>query len=233
MDREQLESIFDRQAPEYDQLWSNLGAFRDGLYLLLGPLLSNRPSNSRVLSVGAGTGVEIAYLAREFPGWTFTAVEPSTGMLNACRRRAEEHGYASRCTFHEGYLDTLPDTGPFDAATCFLVSQFLLDKGARSDFFRAIAERLRPGAILASSDLVSDVSSKEYRSLLEVWLRMMAAAEVPTEAIERMREAYGRDVAVLPEREVEAIIVAGGFESPVKFFQAGLIHAWYSQSPSE
>jgi hypothetical protein len=30
---------------------------------------------------------------------------------------------------------------------------------------------------------------------------------------------------------VAAIIEAGGFETPVQFFQAGLIHAWHAKRP--
>jgi len=46
------------------------------------------------------------------------------------------------------------------------------------------------------------------------------------------REACERDVEVLPPAEVEAIIRSGGsggFDAPVPFFQAGLIHARYSK----
>ena len=46
---------------------------------------------------------------------------------------------------------------------------------------------------------------------------------------ERMREAYRRDVAVLPPSEVRDIITRGGFGSPVLFFQAGMIHGWYAK----
>jgi tRNA (cmo5U34)-methyltransferase len=41
-------------------------------------------------------------------------------------------------------------------------------------------------------------------------------------------------VAVLPPQDVRDIITLGGFDSPVLFFQAGLIHAWYAKrSPSQ
>ena len=165
-------------------------------------------------------------MAALFPGWTFTAVEPSPAMLTACRERAEAHGFLQRCSFHEGCLDSRPPAEPFDAATCFLVSQFILDAHERSAFFRAIAERLRPGALLASSDLASDLGSADQQSLLEVWFRTMAAADLSADALQRMREAHERDVAVRPAPEVERIIESGGFERPVQFFQAGLIHAW-------
>lgn len=153
-------------------------------------------------------------------------------MLNACRERAEANSYAQRCHFHEGYLDSLPAGEPFDAATCFLVSQFILDRRERAACFRAIGERLRPGGLLASSDLASDLSAPAQRSLLEVWFRTMATAELSTEALQRMRDACERDVGVLPPAEVEAIIQAGGFDAPVRFFQAGLIHGWFARVAS-
>lgn len=230
MDRDQIKTTFDRQAPTYDQQWSKLSALREGLHLLLGAVFATLPAQARILCVGAGTGAEIQHLASLFPGWTFTAVEPSPAMLSACRERAEAHGYAQRCRFHEGYLDSLPAGESFGAATSFLVSQFILDRRERAAFFRAIAERLRPGGLLASSDLASDLGSAAQRSLLEVWFRTMATTDLSAEALQRMRDAYERDVAVLPPAEVEAIIRASGFETPVPFFQAGLIHAWFSRA---
>lgn len=228
MDREQLRATFDQQASSYDQKWSRLAAFRDSLHLLIGSVLKELPVGARVLCVGAGTGAEIIYLAGRFPGWTFTAVEPSAGMLEACRRRAEGSGIAARCTFHEGYLDSLPEGAAFDAATCLLVSQFILDRRVRSDHFRAIARRLRPGGVLASSDLSADVNAAAYPGLLDVWLRTIAGPDISAEGIEQMCAAYRRDVAVLPAADIESIIVSGGFEPPVQFFQAGLIRAWYA-----
>lgn len=131
--------------------------------------------------------------------------------------------------FHEGYLGSLPGQDTFHAATCFLVSQFILDRQARIDFFAAIAARLRAGGVLASSDLASDVDSREYEALLETWMNMMGAAGVPTAGLEQMRAAYARDVAVLPPAQVASIIRSGGFDPPVMFYQAGLIHAWFSK----
>jgi tRNA (cmo5U34)-methyltransferase len=226
--RKEVEAIFDQQAASYDQQWAKMAAIRDGLNLLVGAVFADLPANAQVLCVGAGTGAEIIYLAQRFPGYRFTAVEPSAQMLDVCRRRTEEHGIASRCAFHQGYVDSLPPSEPFDAATAFLVSQFILEAEARSEFFRAIAERLRPGGYLASADLAAEIGSAAYQSLLEVWLRVMKAGEVAPEMMERVRVAYGRDVAVLPPENIGAIIVAGGFKTPIPFFQGGLIHAWYT-----
>lgn len=233
MDRDQLKATFDQQAASYDQKWARLAAFRDALHLLIGSVLGPLPADARLLCVGAGTGLEIAYLAARFPGWHFTAVEPSAGMLDVLRARARAEGFAERCTCHEGYLDSLPAGEPagegFDAATCLLVSQFILDAPARTAFFRGIATRLRPGGTLVSTDLAGDVSSPAYESLLQVWLRTITGASATPQAVEEMLAAYRRDVAVLPPPRVEALLVAGGFELPVPFYQAGLIHGWYAR----
>ncbi|MDR7191790.1 class I SAM-dependent methyltransferase [Luteimonas terrae] len=227
-----LVALFDQQAPGYDRQWAKTAAIRDCMYLLLEPLLAGLPEDAHVLCVGVGTGQELAHLAKTFPRWQFVAVDPSGAMIDACRTRAEAEGFAGRCRFHHGFLESLPTEAPFDAATCFLVSQFLVDRAARVRFFAGIAARLRPDGLLASSDLAFDTASPGYDVLLPAWMRMMSMADVSPEALQRIREAYGRDVAVLPPREVAAILEDGGFERPVPFFQAGLIHGWVSRVPA-
>lgn len=229
MRSDEIKAIFDQQAASYDERWARTAPIRDALHFLLEAVFAQLPADARMLCIGAGTGEEIAYLAKRFPGWSFTAVEPSGAMLEVCRDKAVRVGFASRCDFHEGYLESLPEQSHFDGATCFLVSQFILDREARADFFRAIAARLCPGAILASSDLASDVNSAQYDGLLQPWLTMMATAGISRDAVEQMRAAYARDVAILPPAQVASIIKSAGFSEPVPFYQAGLIHAWFSR----
>ncbi len=229
MDQAQVKAVFDQQAASYDTQWARTAPIRHCLHLLLDSQFAGLPADARILCVGVGTGAEMAHLAARNRGWRFTAVEPSGPMLDVCRQRAQQEGFAARCEFHEGYVASLPTVAAHDAATCFLVSQFILDRPARSAFFREIADRLKPGGLLASSDLASDVRSPEYDVLLAAWIRMMAAAEVSPEAMARMRKAYAEDVGVLPAADVASIIAAGGFERPVQFFQAGLIHGWVSR----
>ncbi len=219
-------------AATYDQRFAKLAPLRDALHLLISAVFADLPAEARVLCVGAGTGAELLYLAQKFPGWHFAVVEPSAPMLAVCRTKAEAAGITARCVFHEGYLNTLPPSEPFDAATSLLVSQFILAPEARTAFFRAIAERLRPGGYLATADLASDTASPAYQSLLDVWLRLLRETGSPPEQLEKLRVTYERDVAVLPLAQVGAIIAAGGFATPTLFLQTGLIHAWLTKRHS-
>lgn len=229
MHQDEIKALFDKQAATYDTQWAKTSPIRNCLHLLLGSLFAELSADAKILCIGVGTGDELLYLASQNPGWQFTAVEPSGPMLDVCRQRAEKEGVASRCHFHEGYLSSLPNSDSHDAATCFLVSQFILDESERTKFFMEIAARLKPSGLLASADLASDVESAEYEVLLHAWMNMMSASDIAPEAIERMRKAYANDVGVLAPAKIGSIIESGGFELPVQFFQAGLIHAWLSK----
>jgi tRNA (cmo5U34)-methyltransferase len=218
-----------KAAASYDEKAAGLASSREALFSLMCLIFAELPAEARILCVGVGTGTEMIALAQAFPQCHFTAVEPASAMLDICRQKAEENGITSRCTFHEGYLDSLPVSDPFDAATCLLVSQFLKEAAERSHFFNQIAQRLYLGGILISSDLVLGLSAPIHQSLIEVWLRMLGGSGWGEEDIERMRTAWSLHLAALTPPEIEAIIAAGGFDTPVLFFQTLFIHAWFSK----
>ncbi len=222
--------VFNQEcASSIDKKYAKLAPLIAALHLCMRIVLSDLPANAQILCVGVGTGAELIALAQAFSKWRFTAVEPSSPMIDVCRQRVEEVGIAPRCTFHNGFLDTLPESDPFDAATSILVSQFIKDKDERLDFFRGIASRLRSGGYLVSADLASDISTSAFKSLLEVWLKMLKYSDLPADEIEKFRTSHGNVVAVLPPQEVGEIIASSGFDSPVLFYQTLLIHAWYSR----
>ena len=230
MQNQEQAVVFDEQrATTYDERAAKIAPLRDTLHLLIRLILSELPTDARILCVGVGTGLELIYLAREFPQWQFTAVEPAPAMLEICRQKAEACGVASRCTWHEGYLDSLPASEPFHAATCLLVSHFLMQQEARRNFFNQIASRLCSQGYLVSADLASDVSSASYQSLCEIWTRMLEYAEYPKQDVKDFLAAHGRDVAVLSPNEVSSIIASSDFDKPTLFLQTLFIHAWYSR----
>jgi len=221
MNNEELKVLFDEQAAGYNKQWARTAPINNALYFLLESVFAELPSDARILCVGVGTGKELIHLANKFPGWRFTAVEPSGAMLDVCRHQTEETGISSRCNFHEGYLDSLPTGKTHDGATCFLVSQFILEKEARSAFFQQIANRLKPGGILASSDLSRDVGTENFEALFRVWFNMMSTVDASPEWMDKMKAAYKKDVVILPPASVASIIKAGGFEAQWNFYSQG------------
>ncbi|MFK5980376.1 MAG: class I SAM-dependent methyltransferase [Rhizobiaceae bacterium] len=234
MDTQDTPITFDQEcANSYDKKRERMAPLKDALHLCMRMVLSELPADAHVLCVGVGTGAELMYLARAFPEWKFTVVEPAAAMLQACRNQAKELGIFSRCVFHEGYLDTLPPSGAFDAATSILVSHFFMQQEKRSAFFNEIAARLRPGGFLVNADLASDISSQSSKSLFEVWIRMLKYSDFSSDEVEKFRRTFGKEVAVLPPQEVESLIATGEFERPVLFSQTLFIHAWYARKTTD
>ncbi len=230
MSEQKLDITFGKEmAAAYDKRAAKFAQIRDALNLLIRTILVDLPVNARILCVGVGTGSELLDLAQAFPQWQFTAVEPSAPMLDICRQRVEESSLTSRCTFHEGYLDSLPPADSFDAATCLFVSHFIMQPEERSELFHQIAIRLHPQGYLINADVAYDISSSDYPGILEIWFQVSKPAETPAEDIEKMRQAYGTVVALLPPAAVASIIAAGGFDAPVLCFQSLLMHAWYAR----
>ncbi|MBX3431896.1 MAG: class I SAM-dependent methyltransferase [Pirellulales bacterium] len=216
-------------ASNYDTRFAKLEPLQKCLHLLAAAVLADLPADAHLLCVGAGVGAEIVALAQQFPGWSFTAVEPSRPMLDVCRRRTAELGLDVRCDFHEGFLDSMGTERRYDAATSFLVSQFILDASERIAFYRSIADRLQPRGRLLTADLACDVDSPASQSLRDAWYRLMQYADLSAEQVAEMREAHRRQLAIVSPAEVRRMMELGGFEEPVSFLQTGLIHAWYAQ----
>ena len=78
----------------------------------------------------------------------------------------------------------------------------------------------------AWADLAWDTAAPDYPAMLQLWLRTMSGAGLDDAAIERIRVAYSRDVAVLPPDLVASLVADAGFDAPLRFHQAGMIHGW-------
>lgn len=218
--------IFDKShAENREKKLEKLAPLTDALHLCMQFAMMNLPENAHILCVGAGTGAEMLALARAFPNWHFTAVEPSNPMLSICREKIAEAGFEKRCIFHEGYLDSLPETALFDAATSILVSQFVKGDEARTNFFKGISERLKENGLLISADIAVDTEDAHFTPLIKSWKEMYIYNDMPADTFENSQQIM--DIQT-PEK-VASVIKAGGFQKPVLFKQTLLIHAWQTR----
>ncbi len=133
-------------------------------------------ASSRVLEIGAGTGIftlEIARRSREV-----VAVDISAGMLAVLQRKASAEGIANIRTV-TGNVETIALDGVFDGACAFLVFEYIADLPA---FLNRLAPRIRPGGTLyfitarrSLFRLVTQVGNAMRQGL---WLKARSRREV-------------------------------------------------------
>lgn len=204
----------DHAAGSYDQRIERLvPGYRLAIDLMASVLAVRRPPPMRVLVPGCGTGAELSAAAPALPGAGFTAVDPSAGMLDVARRKAEADGSQGRIDFHHGTLDGVPGAA-HDAAMLSLVLHFLPDDGAKRDLLRGIASHLRKGGALLLVDAVEmDGGDAALHDWLRRWGHDPAGAAT---VIERMQGAWHR----VPEDRLVRLLEQAGFIVGEPFFRA-------------
>lgn len=215
-------------AQKYDERNSKLSRISDCLHFLTSLLLKDLPPRARILCVGVGTGAEIISLARVFPEWTFVGVDPSVDMLNVGRERATEAGLENRCEFFHGYIQDLPRQEKFDAALSILVAHFI-KRDERTDFFQNIAAHLRSGGSLVNAEISFDLSSAEFPLALKGWEQVQTLMGATPESLTTLPKTLQEILTVLPPEETENTLRQSGIETPLRFFQALMICAWYGK----
>lgn len=210
----------------YDEKNRQLAPISDCLHFLTRLVLKGCPVRSRVLCVGVGTGAEVLALSKAFPEWTFVGVDPSAGMLDVCRERLRGAGVLDRCELIEGYVHDVQGGENFDVALSFLVSHFI-ENEARSDFFQAMSDRLRPNGYLINAEISFDLDSKETSSMEQNWERIQSLMGATPESLASLPRTLREVLNILPPTETERLLRQSGIDLPVRFFQAFMICGWY------
>lgn len=183
------------------------------------------PANGRVLVVGAGGGLELAYLAARHDHWTFEGVDPSRPMLDLAREATA--AFADRVTLREGVIDDAP-RGPFDGATCLLTLHFL-EPPERLRTLQEIHARLTPGAPLVV--LHHSIPGGEDRPR---WLARSAAlaarSGTPVEDARRNATRLDELLPILEPAADEALLTQAGFTQVDNVFAALTIRGWTARA---
>ncbi|MDY6982316.1 MAG: class I SAM-dependent methyltransferase [Pseudomonadota bacterium] len=224
-----MPDFFPKEAAErYDERNSKLSRISDCLHFLTSLALQGLPSNAHVLCAGVGTGAELLFLARTFPGWTFVALDPSSPMLDVCRDRCEQAGILARCEFVHGHVDDLPEQANFDAALSILVAHFI-PRDERPAFLQAMTRRLRTGGYLVTAEISFDLDSAAWPPMLDGWKAVQGMMGATPESLAALPQLLRNKLTVLPPAETEELLRASGVAVPVRFFQAFMICGWYGQ----
>lgn len=133
---------FDRdRATQYDLDIRKAIPGYESLHGMTQSLLQTSLSKSaRLLIVGSGTGMELVNYSKLNPEWLLTGVDPAAEMMAIAQAELAAQGLQGRVNLHTGYVNSLPETEPMDAATLMLVMHFLTDDGAKLQLLQDIAQ---------------------------------------------------------------------------------------------
>jgi S-adenosylmethionine-diacylgycerolhomoserine-N-methlytransferase len=88
----------------------------------LNELIASKLSPDRVLEVGCGTGVNLAFLARRLPDAKLTGVDLSEAMLAKARKRLERHRLTSRVELVHDRYPALPSSSSLEGRRFDVIS---------------------------------------------------------------------------------------------------------------
>ena len=185
-----IRELFDKAAQNYDRARRQLVPCFDDFYgTVLDLIPCERDATSRILDLGAGTGLLAALIAEAFPRAHLTLVDISDAMLDEARRRFRDE--PSR--FHFRVLDFSKDPlcGEYDVVVSAL-SIHHVDDGAKQVVFQGVYDVLREEGIFINADQVLGMTPEIDRKYHEAWLREVRSKGVSEDdlaaALERMRE---------------------------------------------
>ncbi|ENW81715.1 hypothetical protein F909_01399 [Acinetobacter sp. ANC 3929] len=177
-------------------------------------LQSALSSNAQILIVGCGTGYELEYLLNRHPTWTFTAVDPSLGMLQKAQALIQALGQSDRVQFVHGETASLTQQQSFDAALSILVAHFVPHE-LKSDFFAEISKRLKAEGLLITYDLMTVEGPLQFQALP----LLCQSNGLSLEQSQAMMERLGQDFFTLSFDAYQQLLCGTGFRQVHCFSQ--------------
>lgn len=192
-------------------------------------IAANVHEEANILIAGPGIGKELINFGSMFPGWTFTAFDPSPDMLALTKNAITEQNIDDRVTLIQGTLDSVPDTERFDAAVSILVMHFIPDDGAKAGFLGALAARLAPEAPLILADMHGRRGEGRVENLYDSWKTYLGHIEYDAGTIDEELKM----LHFVSEERIESLLAEAGFVNVSRFYQAFLCGGWFARKRGE
>lgn len=225
---------FDRdRATQYDldirKAIPGYESLHDMSYSLLQTSLS---VSAKLLIVGSGTGMELINYSKLNLEWSLTGVDPSPEMMAIAQSELINQELQKRVDLHTGYVNSLPETEPMDAATLILVMHFLPDDGAKLQLLKDIAQRLKLGAKFIIVDLYGDKSLPYFTQLRKAWQTLYFSKldnESRAKAEANFETSIDNSIFFVTEARIIELLQAAGFSQITKFYNAFLFGGWIAK----
>ncbi|MEL6496451.1 MAG: class I SAM-dependent methyltransferase [Cyanobacteria bacterium J06623_7] len=187
---------------------------------------------ANLLIVGSGTGIELINYSQQNPRWFLTGVDPAVEMMAVAKSKLDQQGLKERVSLHTGYLDSLPETEPMDAATLLLVMHFLPDDGSKLQLLNNVARRLKPGSKLVLADLYGDRAAPYFSQFIHTWERFyfsqlddVARAKIAS----NFHSMISNSIYFVTESRIIELLEQAGFKQVSRFYNALLFGGWLAE----
>jgi tRNA (cmo5U34)-methyltransferase len=214
-------------ADDYDVTVRRFVPGYDAIFSMALALLEQRLLEAaNLLIVGAGSGMELSLFGSSSRHWQMTGVDPSDKMLGIASRKIEALGLRERVTLIKDYVNDLPLTPAFDAATSILVMHFLPDDGSKLSFLQSIQKRLREGAALLLVDYCGKRHSESFERIASAWKAYGIRAGISAEKMEEIATRTTKQLPYVSEKRVIELLQQAGFSQTMQFYKAFMFTGW-------
>ncbi len=229
MTAEQIEFNRDR-ANQYDLDIRKAIPGYEALHGMAQSLLeTSLPTAAKLLVVGSGTGMELINYCQHNPQWSLTGIDPADDMMAIAKKELASKELLERVNLHAGYIDTLPQTEPMDAATLLLVMHFVRDDGSKLQLLKNIAKRLKPGAEFILADLYGNKSAIYFAKFKKAWQTLYFSKlddATRAKAEQGFEASINNSIYFVSEARIRELLNTAGFSNVTKFYNAFLFGAW-------
>lgn len=218
---------FDRWATEYDSERRLLISPFDAFYGAAAEVaaLGRTGEGTRVLDLGAGTGLLTAALADALPGARFTLLDEAPGMLAQAGERLAPLG--DRVDVVQGDLVGDLPAGPFDVIASALAIHHLSHE-RQAHLYALALDRLAPGGVFLNAEQVAGPSEALEEQFVERELVYARAHGFTEQAEEQARIRWSADRHVPVERQLQWLHDAGfgTVECVYKAWRFAVVAGW-------